>query len=97
MRVFIGEGLNQNPFCTHCLVFPCKSDISRCAEHVMALCCCSVFVQCCDLSLQIKFSQAASHEALPSQAASHEAVLGQAASHEAVLRQAASHVSSCES
>ena len=63
----------------------------------MALCCCSVFVQCCDLSLQIKFSQAASHEALPSQAASHEAVLGQAASHEAVLRQAASSVSSCES
>ncbi len=39
----------------------------------MALFCFSVLLHCCDLSMQIKLSQAASHEAVLSQAASHEA------------------------
>ncbi len=89
--VFIGEGLNQNPSCIYCLIITCKSDNNGCAEHMMALCCCSVLLQCCDLSLQTELSQAVSHETVLSQAASHEAALSQAASHEAVLSQAASH------
>ena len=49
----------------------------------MALCYCSVILQCCDVSLQTELSQVASHEAELSRNASHEAVLSQAASHEA--------------
>ena len=91
MHVFIEEGLSWNSFCTHCLVIPYKSDNNGCAEHLMALCCCSVLLQCCNLSLQTELSQAASHEAELSKNASHKAVLSQVASHEAVLSQVASH------
>ena len=91
MHVFINEGLSWKSCCTRRPGTPCKSDNNGCAEHWMALCCCSVALQCCDVSLQTELSQVASHEAVRCQAASHEAVLSQVASHEAVLSQAASH------
>ena len=86
MHVFVGIGLEQfPPPPLFCLGIPSKSDNNGCAERLMALCCCSVLLQCCNLSLQTELSQAASHEAKLSKHVSHEAVLSQVASQEAVL------------
>lgn len=63
MHVFVEDGLNCKSFCTDCLFILYKSDNNRCAEHLMAFCCCSVVSQCCDLYLQTKLSQAVIHEA----------------------------------